>query len=58
MWTNILFQEARKQYKQFYKLRTYSTKWNQARATQTEDKDTQTDDSITWYTKQKQKNIR
>ena len=52
---NISFPEARKQYEQFYAVQTYASavKPNTCnKQTQTEDKDTQTDDSFDKYLKQ------
>ena len=50
------FPEARKQFEQFYKARTYASAVKPGtcnKSKQTEDKCTQTDDSITEYTKEK-----
>ena len=52
---NISFPEARKQYEQFYAVQTYASavKPNTCnKLTQTDDKDTQTDDSFDEYLKQ------
>ena len=54
---NISFPEAHKQYEQFYQARTYASAVKPGtcnKATQTEDKSTQTDESITEYKKQTQ----
>ena len=49
---NITFPEARKQLEQFNAVQTYASAVKPSKQTQTEDKDTQTDDSFTEYLKQ------